>query len=54
LFMWTTGILYLESIFFIGDNIEINLVFTLHSNFRPLVSSSLTRLPCSRCFFGEE
>jgi hypothetical protein len=42
LFMWTTRILYLENIFFIGDNIEIHLVFTLHSNFRPLVLSSLT------------
>jgi hypothetical protein len=54
LFMWITKLLYSTNIFFTGDNLEIHLVLTLCSNFKPLISSSLARLLCSRCFFGEE
>jgi hypothetical protein len=37
----------------VGYNMEIHLTFTLWSSFKPLVSSNLTKVPCSKCLLGE-
>jgi hypothetical protein len=44
---------YIE-ICLIGENMEIHLVFTLWSNFRPFLLRSVGRMSCSRCLFGED
>jgi len=38
----------------IGDKMEIHLIITLWSNYKPLVSSNLAKMTCPKCLFDED
>jgi hypothetical protein len=50
----TTRVLYSVKTHLAKNNMDIHLIFTLRSNFGPLVSSNLARVPCSKCLLGED
>jgi hypothetical protein len=52
--IFTTRVLYFVKNYLVGNNMEIHIIFTLWSSFRPLVSSNLARVPCSKCFLCED
>jgi len=52
--IFTTRDLYSASTLLARNNIDIHLVFTLHSNLFPLVSSNYASFHCSKCLLGEE
>ncbi len=51
LFMWTIKVLYSIKTFFNGDNMEIHFVFTLYSNFKPLIFKQLGKASMFKVFF---
>jgi hypothetical protein len=53
-FIFTSMCLYSSKIFLVGNNVDIQIVFTLHHNLFPFVSNNLASLHCSKCFLGEE
>jgi hypothetical protein len=53
-FIFTTKNRYFVRTHLAGDSMEIHLVFTLHSIFKPLVSRNLAKAHCSRCLFSED
>ncbi len=52
--IFTIVILYLIKIHLVGDNMEIHLILTLWSNFKPLVSRNLAKVPFSKGFLDED
>ncbi len=38
----------------IGEKMEIHLIITLWSNFKPLVSNNLAKVACPKCLFDED
>jgi len=52
--IFTTKVLYFVKNHLVGNNMEIHLIFTLRNNFRPLVSSNLAIVPCSKIFLCED
>ncbi len=52
--IFTTRIWYSARTHWARNNMEIHLVFTLQSNFKPLVSRNLARIPCSKCLLSED
>jgi hypothetical protein len=52
--IFTTKVLYFIKIRLAIDNMDIHLVFTLWSSFKPLAPSNLSKVPRSKCILSED